>query len=62
MSALNLDDFSDLIKRPDSTVRRAAEERRERLAVPPGALGRLDELGEWLAAARAEVPDRKSVV
>ncbi|MEU2310702.1 nicotinate-nucleotide--dimethylbenzimidazole phosphoribosyltransferase [Streptomyces albidoflavus] len=56
MSALNLDDFSDLIKRPDSTVRRAAEERRERLAVPPGALGRLDELGEWLAAARAEVP------
>ncbi|MEU0066443.1 nicotinate-nucleotide--dimethylbenzimidazole phosphoribosyltransferase, partial [Streptomyces albidoflavus] len=32
MSALNLDDFSDLIKRPDSTVRRAAEERRERLA------------------------------
>ncbi|PAX87576.1 nicotinate-nucleotide--dimethylbenzimidazole phosphoribosyltransferase [Streptomyces albidoflavus] len=55
MSALNLDDFSDLIKRPDSTVRRAAEERRERLAVPPGALGRLDELGEWLAAARAEV-------
>ncbi|MEW2107619.1 nicotinate-nucleotide--dimethylbenzimidazole phosphoribosyltransferase [Streptomyces albidoflavus] len=56
MSALNLDDFSDLIKRPDSTVRRSAEERRERLAVPPGALGRLDELGEWLAAARAEVP------
>ncbi|MEU2767446.1 nicotinate-nucleotide--dimethylbenzimidazole phosphoribosyltransferase [Streptomyces diastaticus] len=56
MSALNLDDLSDLIKRPDSTVRRAAEERRERLAVPPGALGRLDELGEWLAAARAEVP------
>ncbi|MFE6718187.1 nicotinate-nucleotide--dimethylbenzimidazole phosphoribosyltransferase [Streptomyces albidoflavus] len=56
MSALNLDDFSDLIKRPDSTVRRAAEERRERLAVPPGTLGRLDELGEWLAAARAEVP------
>ncbi|MEU2752562.1 nicotinate-nucleotide--dimethylbenzimidazole phosphoribosyltransferase [Streptomyces albidoflavus] len=56
MSALNLDDFSDLIKRPDSTVRRAAEERRERLAVPPGALGRLDEMGEWLAAARAEVP------
>ncbi|MFD4987781.1 nicotinate-nucleotide--dimethylbenzimidazole phosphoribosyltransferase [Streptomyces sp. NPDC058374] len=56
MSALNLDDFSDLIKRPDSTVRRAAEERRERLAVPPGALGRLDELGEWLAAARGTVP------
>jgi nicotinate-nucleotide--dimethylbenzimidazole phosphoribosyltransferase len=58
MSALNLDDFSDLIERPDSGVRRDAEERRERLAVPPGALGRLDELGEWLAVAQATVPVR----
>ncbi|MER5769675.1 nicotinate-nucleotide--dimethylbenzimidazole phosphoribosyltransferase [Streptomyces sp. NPDC001985] len=56
MSRLNLDDFSDLIERPDSGVRRDAEERRERLIVPPGALGRLDELGEWLSAARAAVP------
>ncbi|MFH8927778.1 nicotinate-nucleotide--dimethylbenzimidazole phosphoribosyltransferase [Streptomyces pristinaespiralis] len=53
---MNLDDFSDLIERPDSGTRRDAEERRERLAVPPGALGRLDELGEWLAAAQASVP------
>ena len=45
MSSLNLDDFSDLIERPDSGMRRDAEERRERLTVPPGALGRLDELG-----------------
>ncbi|GAA1364541.1 nicotinate-nucleotide--dimethylbenzimidazole phosphoribosyltransferase [Streptomyces beijiangensis] len=58
MSALNLDDFSDLIERPDSGVRRDAEERRERLAVPAGALGRLDELGEWLAVAQATVPVR----
>ncbi|GAA3370552.1 nicotinate-nucleotide--dimethylbenzimidazole phosphoribosyltransferase [Streptomyces sannanensis] len=53
---LNLDDFSDLIQRPDSGVRRDAEERRERLVVPPRALGRLDELGEWLSAAQASVP------
>ncbi|WP_407698361.1 nicotinate-nucleotide--dimethylbenzimidazole phosphoribosyltransferase [Streptomyces marianii] len=55
---MNLDDFSDLIERPDSGVRRDAEERRERLAVPPGALGRLDELGEWLSAAQGAVPVR----
>ncbi|RST19405.1 nicotinate-nucleotide--dimethylbenzimidazole phosphoribosyltransferase [Streptomyces sp. WAC05374] len=58
MSRLNLDDFSDLIERPDSGTRRDAEERRERLAVAPGALGRLDELGEWLAAAQGAVPVR----
>ncbi|MFE9257156.1 nicotinate-nucleotide--dimethylbenzimidazole phosphoribosyltransferase [Streptomyces sp. NPDC006879] len=53
---MNLDDFSDLIERPDSGVRRDAEERRERLAVPTGSLGRLDELAEWLGAAQASVP------
>ncbi|MFG2889470.1 nicotinate-nucleotide--dimethylbenzimidazole phosphoribosyltransferase [Streptomyces sp. NPDC048248] len=58
MSALNLDDFAQLIERPDGGVRRDAEERRARLAVPPGALGRLDELGEWLAAAQHQVPVR----
>ncbi|CAM5362537.1 Nicotinate-nucleotide--dimethylbenzimidazole phosphoribosyltransferase [Streptomyces hirsutus] len=52
MSALNLDDFTDLIERPDGGVRRDAEARRERQIVPPGSLGRLDELGEWLAAAQ----------
>ncbi|KND35824.1 nicotinate-nucleotide--dimethylbenzimidazole phosphoribosyltransferase [Streptomyces anulatus] len=55
---MNLDDFSDLIQRPDGGVRRDAEERRERLTVPPGALGRLDELGEWLSAAQQSVPVR----
>ncbi|MEW2549140.1 nicotinate-nucleotide--dimethylbenzimidazole phosphoribosyltransferase [Streptomyces sp. NPDC047002] len=58
MSALNLDDFSDLIERPDSGMRRDAEERRERQTVPAGALGRLDELGEWLSAAQRSVPVR----
>jgi nicotinate-nucleotide--dimethylbenzimidazole phosphoribosyltransferase len=56
VSGLNLDEFVDLIERPNGGVRRDAEERRERLAVPPGALGRLDELGEWLSAAQGSVP------
>ncbi|MER5280803.1 nicotinate-nucleotide--dimethylbenzimidazole phosphoribosyltransferase [Streptomyces sp. NPDC002809] len=55
---MNLDDFSDLIERPDGGVRRDAAERRERFIVPPGALGRLDELGEWLSAAQQAVPVR----
>ncbi|MCW7945377.1 nicotinate-nucleotide--dimethylbenzimidazole phosphoribosyltransferase [Streptomyces hygroscopicus] len=58
MSSLNLDDFTDLIERPDGGVRRDAEERRERQIVPPGALGRLDDLGEWLAAAQSAVQVR----
>ncbi|MEW2525885.1 nicotinate-nucleotide--dimethylbenzimidazole phosphoribosyltransferase [Streptomyces sp. NPDC047071] len=56
MSSLILDDFTDLIERPDGGVRRDAEERRERQSLPPGALGRLDELAEWLSAAQASVP------
>ncbi|MEU5401637.1 nicotinate-nucleotide--dimethylbenzimidazole phosphoribosyltransferase [Streptomyces sp. NPDC005963] len=56
MSRLNLDDFSDLIERPDSGLRQRAEDRRARLAVPPGALGRLDEVGEWLSLAQGRVP------
>ncbi|MFF4904203.1 nicotinate-nucleotide--dimethylbenzimidazole phosphoribosyltransferase [Streptomyces sp. NPDC001260] len=58
MSSLNLDDFTDLIERPDGGVRRDAEARRERQIVPPGSLGRLDDLGEWLSAAQSAVPMR----
>jgi nicotinate-nucleotide--dimethylbenzimidazole phosphoribosyltransferase len=58
MSSLNLDDFTDLIERPDGGARRDAEAYRERRTVPPGALGRLDDLGEWLAAAQGAVPVR----
>nr|WP_145484972.1 MULTISPECIES: nicotinate-nucleotide--dimethylbenzimidazole phosphoribosyltransferase [Streptomyces] len=58
MSRIDLDDFTDLIERPDGGVRRDAEARRERQIVPPGALGRLDELGEWLTAAQSAVPVR----
>ncbi|HEX5567697.1 MAG TPA: nicotinate-nucleotide--dimethylbenzimidazole phosphoribosyltransferase [Streptomyces sp.] len=54
--SLNLDDFGDLIERPDIGVRRDTEEWRAQAGLPPGALGRLDELGEWLAAAQARFP------
>ncbi|MGW7793499.1 hypothetical protein ACWGKX_39470, partial [Streptomyces tricolor] len=56
MSSLELDDFTDLIERPDGGVGRDAEARRERRIVPPGALGRLDERGGGLAAARGPRP------
>lgn len=41
---------------PPSDVRRAATERLAALATPAGALGRLGELGVWLAAAQGQVP------
>ncbi|MCX2967694.1 nicotinate-nucleotide--dimethylbenzimidazole phosphoribosyltransferase [Streptomyces sp. TRM70308] len=53
---LLLDDFGDRVQRPDGGVRRDAEERRARTGLARGALGRLDELGEWLAAAQNRVP------
>ncbi|WP_344529274.1 nicotinate-nucleotide--dimethylbenzimidazole phosphoribosyltransferase [Streptomyces albiaxialis] len=56
--ALDLDEFSDLIERPHGGVRREAEERRARTGLPERALGRLDELGEWLSAAQGQVPVR----
>ncbi|AXK32793.1 nicotinate-nucleotide--dimethylbenzimidazole phosphoribosyltransferase [Streptomyces armeniacus] len=59
--SLNLDDFEDLIERPDSGLRRDAEDRRARTALPVKALGRLDELGGWLAAAQSSVPVRPVV-
>ncbi|NJP65568.1 nicotinate-nucleotide--dimethylbenzimidazole phosphoribosyltransferase [Streptomyces spiramenti] len=53
---LNLDEFGDLIERPNAAVRRAAESRRVRTGPAPTALGRLDELALWLAAAQGQVP------
>ncbi|MHA4813350.1 nicotinate-nucleotide--dimethylbenzimidazole phosphoribosyltransferase [Streptomyces aculeolatus] len=56
MSGLNLDDFINDIDRPDSSVRRRAEDWRAAHGPRPGALGRLDDLGEWLTAAQGDVP------
>jgi nicotinate-nucleotide--dimethylbenzimidazole phosphoribosyltransferase len=43
---------------PDAEARRAAIARYTELAVPTGALGRLAELGVWLAAAQGACPPR----
>jgi nicotinate-nucleotide--dimethylbenzimidazole phosphoribosyltransferase len=46
------------VTRPDVDARRAAVARHAELAVPDGALGRLAELGVWLAAAQGRCPPR----
>lgn len=46
------------ITAPDEDARRAARARLAELAVPPGALGRLGELGCWLAAVQGDSPPR----
>lgn len=44
---------------PSTLVRDQAEGRLSALATPPGALGRLGELGVWLAACQGTVPPRQ---
>lgn len=41
---------------PSGTARCEAEARLGALATPPGALGRLGELGVWVASCQGEVP------
>src|SRR5829696_4247307 len=43
---------------PSSEVAARARDRLAGLATPPGALGRIGELGVWLAATQGEVPPR----
>ena len=43
---------------PDEAARDAARAREARLTKPPGALGRLEELAEWLAAWQGRHPPR----
>ncbi|MDF4250209.1 nicotinate-nucleotide--dimethylbenzimidazole phosphoribosyltransferase [Streptomyces sp. WMMB303] len=59
--SLDLDDFSDLIERPHGGLRREAEERRALTGLPPRALGRLEDVAEWLGSAQARVPVRPVV-
>ncbi|GAB3763938.1 nicotinate-nucleotide--dimethylbenzimidazole phosphoribosyltransferase [Nocardioides ginsengisegetis] len=44
---------------PDPQVRAEADARLAGLATPPGALGRLGELGAWVAATQGVVPPRE---
>lgn len=44
------------MRAPDARARREASERLAGLAVPAGALGRLGDLGTWLAACQGRVP------
>jgi len=46
----------DVVSPPDEAVRQAAEARHDQLTKPRGALGRLEELGTWLAACQGECP------
>ncbi|MEU5385615.1 nicotinate-nucleotide--dimethylbenzimidazole phosphoribosyltransferase [Kitasatospora cineracea] len=57
-TTVDLDTFSSLVERPDEGARRGAEERWQQLAMPRGGLGRLQELGAWLASAQGEAPIR----
>ncbi|HEU5473953.1 MAG TPA: nicotinate-nucleotide--dimethylbenzimidazole phosphoribosyltransferase [Actinophytocola sp.] len=41
---------------PDESVRRAALDRHEQLTKPAGSLGRLEELGAWVAACQGQCP------
>ena len=51
-------DHSPPIAPPSPDVHALARERLAGLATPPGALGRIGELGAWLAAAQGVVPPR----
>ncbi|HEV2087329.1 MAG TPA: nicotinate-nucleotide--dimethylbenzimidazole phosphoribosyltransferase, partial [Cryptosporangiaceae bacterium] len=46
------------IGRPDDTAGAAARARQARLTKPAGALGRLEELSVWMAAAQGVCPPR----
>jgi len=48
----------DVVTPPDDAVRQAAQERHAQLTKPVGALGRLEELGTWLAACQGQCPPR----
>ncbi|GAA4996343.1 nicotinate-nucleotide--dimethylbenzimidazole phosphoribosyltransferase [Kitasatospora paranensis] len=57
-TTVDLDTFSSLVERPDESARRAAEEHRQQLDLPPGGLGALEELGAWLASVQGTAPAR----
>lgn len=58
MSALDLDAVADQVPLLDEDARARASARQDRLTKPLGALGRIEELGSWLAAVQGACPTR----
>ncbi len=59
VSGLPFDDFRELLANlpgPDEAAVQAVRERDPQLTKPPGALGRLEEIAEWLAAWSGRAP------
>jgi nicotinate-nucleotide--dimethylbenzimidazole phosphoribosyltransferase len=54
--SIDLQRFRDVIVRPDTDAREAAEERQTILTKPTGALGRLEDLSAWVAAVQGQCP------
>jgi len=53
---VDLAELRDGVERPDGAAHDAASERLDTLAKPLGALGRLEELGAWLASVQGHCP------
>ncbi|MFC9475984.1 nicotinate-nucleotide--dimethylbenzimidazole phosphoribosyltransferase [Nocardia sp. NPDC056952] len=49
----------DPVAAPDAQVRAAAEQRQTQLTKPAGSLGRLEELGNWVAACQGVCPPQQ---
>lgn len=58
MSGIELDEFADVVERPDAGVRRESRERWGRLVRPDGALGKPADLADWLCGVQGQVPAR----
>jgi nicotinate-nucleotide--dimethylbenzimidazole phosphoribosyltransferase len=58
VSGVDLDEFAALIDRPELSLRHDAKARRQGTEAPAGTLGRLEELGDWLASVQGQVPVR----
>jgi nicotinate-nucleotide--dimethylbenzimidazole phosphoribosyltransferase len=56
--SLDLDALADRIELPDGESAAAARARQDRLIKPRGALGRLEDLSIWVAAAQGRCPPR----
>lgn len=58
VTRIDLDDFGNLVERPDPGFRRDSQERWRDLVRPANGLGKAAELADWLAAVQGESPAR----